>query len=53
MTAHLLSHREEHESRARHPDGLIHLRWSDFWLLIGVLGGMLALVAFLFLAYLA
>jgi hypothetical protein len=53
MTAHLLAHHEAHESRARRPDGLIQLRWSDFWLLIGILGGMLALVALVLLASLA
>jgi hypothetical protein len=53
MTAHLLTHHEARESRARRPGGLIQLRWSDFWLLIGILGGMLALVALVFLASLA
>ena len=50
MTAHLSVHHEAHDSRAHRPDGLIQLRWSDFWLLIGILGGMLALVALVLLA---
>lgn len=49
MTAHLLAHHEERRHR-QGGDGLIQLRWSDFWLLAGILGGMLALVALVFLA---
>ena len=33
-------------------NGLLHLGWSHFWLLIAVLGGMLALVAMVFFAQL-
>ncbi len=32
---------------------LRQLQWPDFWLLCGILGGMLALVAAVFLAYLS
>lgn len=31
-------------------NGPLRLGWPQFWLLIGILGGMLALVAFVFLA---
>ena len=32
---------------------LRQLQWPDFWLLCGVLGGILAVVAMVFLAYLS
>jgi hypothetical protein len=31
-------------------NGLLHLGWSHFWLLIAILGGMLALVGMVFVA---
>jgi hypothetical protein len=31
-------------------NGLLHLGWSHFWLLIAILGGMLALVGMVFFA---
>lgn len=34
-------------------NGLLQLGWPHFWLLSGILGGMLALVALVFFAYLA
>lgn len=50
MTAHLLAHREERRPLSGRPgsNGLIQLRWSDFWLLAGILAGMLALVALVY-----
>ena len=33
-------------------NGLLHLGWSHFWLLIAILGGMLALVGMVFFAHL-
>lgn len=49
MSAHLLAHEDE---RPHHPvRGLVQLGWADFWLLIGILGGTLALVALVFLLY--
>ena len=34
-------------------NGIIPLGWAHLWLLMGFLGGMLALVAFVFFAYLS
>lgn len=55
MTAHSLTHEEERRSPARHAggNGLLQLGWSQFWLLIAILGGMLALVALVFFARLS
>lgn len=52
MAAHLLARHEDRRTPSHRPgsNGLIQLRWSDFWLLAGILGGMLALVALVFLA---
>lgn len=50
MTAHSLTH----EQRRRSPsgrggrNGLLQLGWSHFWLLIAILGGMLAPVVLVF-----
>jgi hypothetical protein len=33
--------------------GVLQLGWSHFWLLIGILGGMLGLVVMVFSAYLS
>ena len=50
MTAHPVVHQGE-PSPVRRASKLFQLNWADFWLLIGILGGMLALVALVFLAY--
>jgi hypothetical protein len=56
VTAHSLTHEGE---RRRSPDrrgsrnGLLHLGWSHFWLLISILGGMLTLVVLVFFAHLS
>lgn len=34
-------------------DGLVRLGWFQFWLLIGILGGMLAMGVLVFFAYLS
>ena len=34
-------------------NGILPLGWAHLWLLMGILGGMLALVAFVFFAYLS
>jgi hypothetical protein len=48
------------EKRAQRPpdrrgafNGALPLGWAHLWLLMGILGGMLALVGFVFLAYLS
>ena len=46
MSAHTLTH--EHHRRVRRM-GRFELGWPQFWLLSGILAGMLALVAFVFL----
>jgi hypothetical protein len=55
MAAHTLSRDDAHQRRLRHSgrDGrataLLQLGWLHFWTLTGILGGMLALVALVFL----
>ena len=48
------------EKRAQRPpdrrgtfNGALPLGWAHLWLLMGILGGMLALVGFVFFAYLS
>ena len=55
MTAHSLTHGGGRRSPAHHPiaSGPLQLGWIHFWLLSGILFGMLALVVFLFVGYLA
>lgn len=45
MTAHSLAHEGTRRSPARRGrrNGLLQLGWFHFWLLIGILGGMLGL----------
>ena len=54
MTAHSLTHEGGRRSPARpvSRNGLLHLGWSHFWLLISILGGMVALVVLVIFAYL-
>jgi hypothetical protein len=54
MSAHSLTHHGGRRSPARRPsrNGLLQLGWSHFWLLISILGGMLALVTLVFFAHL-
>jgi len=55
MTAHGLSQKGWRRSPAHRGsrNGVLQLGWSHFWLLIGILGGMLGLVALMFSAYLS
>ena len=50
MTAHHLTHTEWRAPSAYRSSGtgLSRLGWPHFWLLIGILGGMLGLVAVTF-----
>ena len=52
MTEHSLTHQEALKAPARSVTrkGLVGLGWPHFWLLAGILGGMLALVALVFFA---
>lgn len=52
MTAHSLPHRrwERRPDHRATVKGALQLGWPHFWLLLGILGGMLALVDFVFLA---
>jgi hypothetical protein len=54
MTAHSLSHKgwSRPPAHRRPRNGLLQLGWPQFWLLVGILSGMLGLVALLFIAYL-
>ena len=54
MTAHSLSEKEWRRRPARRESrhGVVQLGWSQFWLLIGILGGILALVILVFFAQL-
>lgn len=49
MTAHSSTH--EGAGRPVTRNGLVQLGWPQFWLLGSILGGMLALVALVFLVY--
>ena len=52
MTAQHSIHREgERSPRARRRNGLLQLGWLHFWLLSGILGGMIALAGVVLLAY--
>ncbi len=51
MTAHLLADVEKRVLRRE--DRLFRLDWREFWLFASILGGILALVGVIFLAYLA
>ncbi len=55
MTAHSVPNEERGRLSARREstNGLLRLGWPHFWLLSSILGGMLALVALTFLAYLS
>ncbi|HYT76526.1 MAG TPA: hypothetical protein VEL79_17345 [Vicinamibacterales bacterium] len=52
MTGHFLADEGERRTPVRRmgSDALRQLQWPDFWLLCAILGGMLALVAAVFLA---
>ena len=52
MTAHSLTHEEATRptTRRRRANGLLQLGWFHFWLLVNILGGMLALAAVVFFA---
>lgn len=52
MTSHSLTHTEARRSPVHRVsrNGLLRLGWFHFWLLAGILGGMLALVALVFFA---
>jgi len=52
MSAHSLTHQEALKPPAHsvRRNGLVGLGWPHFWLLAGILGGMLALVALVFFA---
>ena len=51
MLAHSLTHEEARRSPVRRigRNGLLQLGWLHFWMLAGILGGILALVALVFL----
>jgi hypothetical protein len=51
VTAHSLIHQEAARPQRRRVkrNGLLQLGWPHFWLLSGILGAMLALVALVFL----
>lgn len=54
MTAHSLSEkgwRRPLANRGTRNGVLLQLGWSHFWLLIGILGGMLGLVVLMFFAH--
>lgn len=55
MTAHSLSGNGWRRAPADHGtrNELVQLGWSHFWLLIGILGGILGLVILVFFAQLA
>ena len=55
MTAHSLIQEGVRQSRARRitRNGLHQLGWAHFWLLLGILGGMLALVVLVVFARLS
>jgi hypothetical protein len=51
VSAHSLIHEEARRSPIRRNgrSGLLQLGWLHFWMLAGILGGILALVALVFL----
>ena len=53
VTTHSLTHQEAAQPRRRRVrrNGLLQLGWPHFWLLSGILGGILALIAFILLVY--
>ena len=51
MTAHTLTHDARRRTESR--GGLVQLGWPHFWLLAGILAGMLGLVALVFFARLS
>jgi hypothetical protein len=51
MTLHVLTH--ERSRRPVRKNGLLQLGWPHFWLLIGILGGTLALVVLVLFAHLS
>jgi hypothetical protein len=55
VTAHGLIHEEARRTPVRrvNRNGLLQLGWLHFWMLSGILGGMLALVALVFFIYLS
>ncbi len=55
MTAHSVTDEEGRRLSARRVsrNGLLRLGWPHFWLLSSILGGMLALVALIFIAHLS
>lgn len=55
MTAHGLTHQEARRPPVRRAsrNALLQLGWPHFWALAAILGGMLALVALVFFAYLS
>lgn len=48
MTAHMLVHQGRRRRATR--TTLFHLGWPQFWLLSGILAGIMGLVALVFLA---
>jgi len=53
MTVHSLTHgKRPSPVRFVSRNGLLQLGWSHFWLLISILGGMLALVVLVIFAHL-
>jgi hypothetical protein len=53
MTGRFLADEGERRTAVRRmgDHALRELQWSDFWLLCGILGGVLAIAAAVFLAY--
>ena len=53
MTARFLADDGERRTPVRRMSGntLRQLQWRDFWLMCGILGGMLAIAAVVFVAY--
>ena len=51
MAAHTLIRDEARRTPVRRPrrNGILQLGWLHFWMLAGILGGLLALVAMVFL----
>jgi hypothetical protein len=51
MTSHTLTHQEARRPRPRRPArrSITQLGWLHYWVIIAILGGMLALVALVFL----